>query len=90
MTTDPTTDPTPGPDPIRADAADAAEVVIALDDLLKFEGIVGSGGEAKHLIRGGDVLVNGVVETRRRRKLRAGDVVEIGEDRFEVAPGSGD
>jgi ribosome-associated protein len=37
--------------------------------------MVRSGGEAKHLIQNGKVLVNGEVETRRSRKLRAGDSV---------------
>jgi ribosome-associated protein len=46
---------------------------------------VGSGGEAKVLIQGGEVRVNGEVETRRGRKLQRGDVVEVGEDeRLEI------
>ncbi|MBX9723298.1 MAG: RNA-binding S4 domain-containing protein [Candidatus Obscuribacterales bacterium] len=50
---------------------------IQLDQFLKFMNIVGSGGEAKHLIRQGVVKVNGEVETRRGRKLRKGDIVEF-------------
>ncbi len=50
---------------------------IELDRFLKFCRIVGSGGEAKMLIRAGSVLVNGSVETRRGRKLRHGDEIEI-------------
>ena len=45
---------------------------------------MGSGGEAKVLIQAGEVLVNGEVETRRGRKLVAGDVVEVGDERLEV------
>ena len=46
---------------------------------------MGSGGEAKVLIQGGVVRVNGEVETRRGRKLQKGDVVEVGEDeRLEI------
>jgi ribosome-associated protein len=50
--------------------------VIRLDDLLKLSGIADSGGHAKTMVQGGDVSVNGEVETRRGRKLRRGDRVE--------------
>jgi ribosome-associated protein len=46
---------------------------IRLGQLLKAAGVVDSGGEAKALIAGGGVSVNGEVETRRGRQLRAGD-----------------
>ncbi|MEE2937870.1 MAG: RNA-binding S4 domain-containing protein [Planctomycetota bacterium] len=52
-------------------------VVIRLDDFLKHEGIVGTGGEAKVRIQSGEVRVNGDVEVRRRKQLRVGDVVEV-------------
>ena len=52
---------------------------ITLDALLKASGIVSSGGAAKLLIAEGGVRVNGGVETRRGRKLRAGDLVAFGE-----------
>ena len=58
--------------------------VITLDQFLKQVGIVGSGGEAKILIQGGEVLLNGVVETHRGKKLVAGDVVEFGGQRLVV------
>jgi ribosome-associated protein len=48
---------------------------ITLDALLKACGVAGSGGAAKMLIAGGGAQVNGLPETRRGRKLRAGDVV---------------
>lgn len=57
---------------------------IRLDQLLKLQGVVGTGGQAKIVIQSGAVRVNGEVETRRGRKLRAGDVVEYGEDEFRV------
>ena len=50
---------------------------IKLDQFLKLANIVQSGGEAKYLIRSGMVLVNDEVETRRGRKLHAGDVVTV-------------
>jgi len=49
--------------------------VIDLQDWMKKQQWVGSGGEAKVVIQGGQVSVNGAVETRRRKKLRAGDRV---------------
>ena len=55
-----------------------------LGQALKVVGIAGTGGEAKVLIQLGEVLVNGEVEERRGRKLREGDVVEVGDERLEV------
>jgi ribosome-associated protein len=55
------------------------EHTIRLDQFMKLVGLVRSGGEAKHLIQGGEVLVNGEVETRRSKKLRSGDVVQLGD-----------
>lgn len=55
------------------------EKPIRLDQFLKLCDLVQSGGEAKHLIQGGQVLLNGVVETRRSKKLQPGDVVTLGE-----------
>ena len=46
---------------------------ITLAQALKVVGLAGSGGQAKHLVRNGNVCVNGVVETQPGRKLRAGD-----------------
>ncbi len=51
---------------------------IALCDLLKTVGIADSGGQAKAWIAAGEVLRNGVVETRKTAKIRAGDVVTFG------------
>ncbi len=50
---------------------------VELYKLLKFEGLVSSGGEAKSVIADGLVLVNGKIETRKRKKIVAGDVVEF-------------
>jgi ribosome-associated protein len=54
-----------------------AESTIQLAQFLKLQGLVGSGGEAKILIQRGDVRVNGAIETRRGRRLRPGDQVEL-------------
>ena len=51
--------------------------VIRLDDFIKRSGLVGTGGEAKIRIQSGEVLVNGEIETRRRKQLVVGDVVEV-------------
>lgn len=50
-------------------------VPIELCQFLKFGGVAESGGEAKQLIGAGEVLLNGVVETQKRKKLAAGDQV---------------
>lgn len=50
---------------------------LRLDQFLKLRGIADTGGQAKVLIQSGEVQVNGEVETRRRRKLVVGDVVEF-------------
>ena len=52
-------------------------VVLRLDQFLKVTGITGTGGQAKRLIQGGEVHVNGELETRRGRKLVAGDVIQF-------------
>ena len=46
-----------------------------LDQFLKWQNVVSSGGEAKIIIKSGSVKVNGVIETRRGRKLIKGDKV---------------
>ena len=48
---------------------------IKLDALLKFSGVMETGGEAKEAIQGGEVRVNGEVCTMRGKKLRPGDQV---------------
>ena len=50
---------------------------IKLDALLKFEGLAGTGGEAKERIQDGEVLVNGETCTMRGRKIRPGDTVSL-------------
>mgnify|MGYP001818480310 CR=1 FL=1 len=57
---------------------------IELYKILKFEGVVSSGGEAKSVIAEGQVLVNGKVETRKRKKIVSGDTIEFGEEKIRV------
>jgi ribosome-associated protein len=51
------------------------EKKIQLDQFMKLTGLVSTGGQAKIVIQGGEVLVNGMVETRRKKKLDIGDSV---------------
>ena len=57
---------------------------VELYKILKFEGLVTTGGEAKLLIGDGQVTVNGNIETRRRKKIVAGDVIEFRGERLQV------
>ncbi len=57
---------------------------IELNVLLKLLGLASSGGAAKVMIAEGAVRVGQQVETRIRRKLRAGDVVQLGEDTIRI------
>lgn len=57
---------------------------LCLDQFLKLAGIAGTGGQAKLLIQGGAVQVNGEVETRRRKKLSPEDVVEVEGESMRV------
>ena len=57
---------------------------IELYKLLKLENLVASGGEAKHVIAEGLVRVNGEIETRKRKKIYAGDIVAFGDLSFRV------
>lgn len=62
---------------------------IRLDDLLKISGCVETGGQAKTLIQGGGVTVNGEICTMRGKKLRGGEVIGIthsGEEITVVCP----
>ena len=57
---------------------------VELYKLLKFEGLVGSGGDAKTVISDGMVSVNGVIETQKRKKLVSGDVVTFGYESLKL------
>lgn len=57
---------------------------VELYKLLKFESILSSGGEAKHVISEGYVLLNGEVETRKRKKIVSGDVIEFNGESYQT------
>jgi len=57
---------------------------IELNAFVKLKGFAQTGGQAKLIIRSNHVKVNGEIETRNRRKLRAGDKVDIQGKEFTV------
>ena len=57
---------------------------VELYKILKFEGLASTGGEAKLLVDIGAVTVNSLVETRRRRKIVNGDVIELQGDKLLI------
>ena len=61
-----------------------SDETIRLDQFLKLCQVVETGGQAKLLIQGGEILVNGELETRRRRQLIAGDMVQFDGEHYEV------
>ena len=76
---------------MNADASEKMRVVeieeepIELYKILKFENMVRSGGEAKFVIAEGLVRVNGEIETRKRKKIFSGDVIEFEEEKIQIA-----
>ena len=57
---------------------------IKLDSLLKYAGVVETGGIAKEMIQEGDVKFNGEVCTMRGKKVRFGDIITIEELNTEI------
>lgn len=57
---------------------------VELYKILKFEGLVGTGGEAKIVIDEGMVKVNGQVELRKRNKIKGGDVIEFNGEQYTI------
>ena len=63
---------------------DITKETVELYKILKFEGMASSGGEAKAMIADGKVLVNGQVETRKRKKMVSGDTIEFGTEKIRL------
>lgn len=57
---------------------------VELYKILKFEGMTSSGGEAKLMIEQGLVNVNGSVETRKRKKIVSGDIIEFNDEKIHI------
>ena len=70
-------------DPLKI-IAELKEEFVELYKILKFEGLVESGGMAKQIIADGQVIVNGEVETRKRKKIIAGDKIEYSGQSIDV------
>jgi ribosome-associated protein len=75
---------------MNTDASEKMRVIelevepIELYKILKFENMVQSGGEAKFVIAKGLVRVNGEIETRKSKKIFAGDIIEFAEKKIRV------
>ena len=65
-------------------AVEISREPVELYKILKFEGMVATGGEAKMVISEGLVLVNGKVETRKRKKIVAGDTIEFDQEQIRI------
>ncbi|AUG55995.1 S4 domain-containing protein YaaA [Acetivibrio saccincola] len=57
---------------------------IKLGQFLKWVGIADTGAESKELITESKVKVNGQVELRRGKKLRKGDIIELGGNKYRI------
>ena len=57
---------------------------IQLYKILKFEGLVSNGGEAKAAVADGRVTVNGKIETRKRKQIVSGDIIEFGDEKMRI------
>jgi len=59
---------------------------VELNQLLKLAGVCDSGGAGKVLVASGGVMVDGVVESRKTAKIRAGQTVAIDDLQILVKP----
>ena len=63
---------------------DISTKYVELNNFLKIMGIANTGGRAKLIIRARQIKVNGETETRNKRKLHAGDIVDYSGKKYEV------
>ena len=57
---------------------------VELNQLLKLVGLADSGGQGKALVASGEVTVDGEVELRKTAKIRAGQIVRLGDAEIRV------
>ncbi len=57
---------------------------VTLGQFLKLANLIGSGGEAKFFLSKHEILVDGVVDNRRGRKLYSGAKIEIQKDHYII------
>jgi len=72
---------------IEAIGIEISSQPIELYKIFKIANVVNGGGEAKHIISEGYVAVNGEIETRKRRKMYDGDLVEFNQEYYVVLCG---
>ncbi|MFT6926577.1 MAG: ribosome-associated protein [Psychromonas sp.] len=70
---------------IYATLVEIKEEPTALYKILKFENLVSGGGEAKLAITEGYVFLNGQVETQKRKKIYAGDIISFNDQHYQIA-----
>ena len=63
---------------------DISKEPIQLYKILKFEGLVSNGGEAKAAVAEGQVKVNGEIETVKRKQIVSGDIIEFGDEKMKI------
>ena len=63
---------------------EVSKVPVELYKIIKFEGLVGSGGEAKLVINAGKVIVNGSIETQKRKNIISGDIIEFNNEKLKI------
>jgi ribosome-associated protein len=68
--------------PVGFRVVEVSREPVELYKILKFEGLVSSGGEAKVAVASGQVSLNGEIETQKRKKIVSGDTIEFGEDKI--------
>lgn len=69
---------------IEAIAIEVSSEPVELYKVFKIANLVNGGGEAKHIIAEGYVAVNGEIETRKRRKMYDGDLIEFNQEYYVV------
>lgn len=62
----------------------AGDDFVELYKVLKVQGLVNGGGDAKHVITEGQVSVNGDIDTRKRKKCVVGDVIEFNGTQIKI------
>lgn len=65
-------------------AVEITQEPVELYKILKFEGMVGSGGEAKAAIAAGEVRVNGQIEMQKRKQIVSGDIIEFAAEKIRI------
>ncbi|WP_413701229.1 RNA-binding S4 domain-containing protein [Psychromonas sp. KJ10-10] len=70
---------------IYATLIEIREEPTALYKILKIANLVSGGGEAKQVISEGYVTLNGEVETQKRKKIYAGDLIYFNEQYLQIA-----